>query len=435
MKQAQDPISDPDATWQDRLDHIVETMRMVSEQTTPEDMTRIYSERTRHALNTDRFLSITRRGVSEPDFIVARDHIGDDNQVRINPFVKRDVLPRLSGGMLSELLYSNRPHVLTDFEVDDSDPAADYLRGHRLLIGVPVFDDGESKNMIIMLFNEPDSFDVDQLPQIVWTTNLFGRATHSLVLNRRLSEAYGIVDREMKAISDIQVSLLPENLPDIPGLDVAAYYQPAAHAGGDYYDFFPLSDNRWGILIADVSGHGSPAAVIMAITHTLAHTRTGEMDTPGHLLEYVNNHLTRRYTSQSGAFVTAFFAIYDPEKRTLTYSSAGHPPPRVKRCSDDSMLVLNDAGGVPLGILEEHAYPHATLDLNTGDQIIFYTDGITETFNKEHDMYGIERMDGVLSNCALTARGLINEVLESVNTFSEGRMAEDDRTILVARAL
>src|SRR6185369_10191873 len=127
---------------------------------------------------------------------------------------------------------------------------------------------------------EPKAFNPDQFPEFVWMGNLFGRATHNLVLSDELRSAYNTVDREMQIVADIQRSLLPETLPKIPTLDLAAYYQTSRRAGGDYYDFFPLPDGRWGILIADVSGHGTPAAVIMAITHSIAHSFPGPPSSP-----------------------------------------------------------------------------------------------------------------------------------------------------------
>ena len=96
-------------------------------------------------------------------------------------------------------------------------------------------------------------------------SSLFGRATHNLVLRNELKQTYDIVERELKVVADIQRSLLPQVLPKIPNLELAAYYRTSRWAGGDYYDFFPLPDGRWGILVADVSGHGTPAAVMMAI--------------------------------------------------------------------------------------------------------------------------------------------------------------------------
>src|SRR5207253_1299364 len=103
----------------------------------------------------------------------------------------------------------------------------------------------------------------------VWLSNLFGRATHNLVLAEELRQAYEAVDRELVAVADIQRSLLPAKLPKIPTMDLAAHYQTSRRAGGDYYDFFPLAEGKWGIIVADVSGHGTPAAVLMAITHCI----------------------------------------------------------------------------------------------------------------------------------------------------------------------
>ncbi len=113
-------------------------------------------------------------------------------------------------------------------------------------------------------------------------------------------------------VADIQRSLLPQVLPTIPTLELAAYYRTSRWAGGDYYDFFPLPDGRWGILIADVSGHGTPAAVMMAITHSLAHSLPGPADPPAALLGHVNRQLSHRYTAANEVFVTAFYGVYDP---------------------------------------------------------------------------------------------------------------------------
>ena len=129
-------------------------------------------------------------------------------------------------------------------------------------------------NMVVSMRRQVNGFDPQRLPELVLTANLFGRATHNLVLSDEVKRAYEAVDRELKVVSDIQLSLLPERLPHIPTLEIAAHYQTSQRAGGDYYDFFKLPEGRWGILIADVSGHGTPAAVLMAVTHSIAHTFT-----------------------------------------------------------------------------------------------------------------------------------------------------------------
>ena len=116
-----------------------------------------------------------------------------------------------------------------------------------------------------------------------------------------------------------------------------------SRAGGDYYDFFPLPNDRLGVLIADASGHGAPAAVLMAVAHSIAHTRLEPPQRPGEFLTYMNAHLTRRYTRPTGNFMTAFYAVFDPANGTLSYASAGHNPPRLLRAADGFKLALNRA--------------------------------------------------------------------------------------------
>ncbi|RPI80886.1 MAG: stage II sporulation protein E, partial [Planctomycetaceae bacterium] len=339
----------------------------------------------------------------------------------------------LSGGQIAELLYGNEPAVIDELALEPGDPAAEYLADYRSLMAIPMFDQGDALNMVLLLRREPAAFDREQLPEAVWRRNLFGRATSSLVVKEELREAYLALDRELAVVGEIQRALLPAELPRIPTLDLAAHYQPARRAGGDYYDFFKLPDGKWGILIADVSGHGTPAAVVMAITHAIAHTHAGPLDRPDAALRYLNRHLSEKYADISETFVTAFYAVYDPDHRRLTYSSAGHNPPRLKRCQDGTLHSLDAVNGLPLGVWEGGDYDAAEVQLKTGDQIVFYTDGITEAHSSAGEMFGNERLDHELENCALQAQGLLDSVLIAVEKFAAGRPADDDRTLIVAR--
>jgi sigma-B regulation protein RsbU (phosphoserine phosphatase) len=425
-----DTFDNQPGTWQERLALIVETMRELSRQTDPQAMVRAYGVKVRQLLRVDRSVSLSRRDLPPPQYRITRSTTWAEV---VNPWQEKDRLPLLEGGLLAELIYANEPRLIDDLQIDAKDPAAEYLAGQRSLAAIPLYDRGVALNMVVMMRREPAAFDREQLPQTVWLSNLFGRATHNLVLAEELKEAYNAVDREMQVVADIQRSLLPAQLPCIPTLDLAASYQTASRAGGDYYDFFPLPEGRWGILIADVSGHGTPAAVLMAVTHAIAHTHPGPAWPPGQVLSYVNRHLASRYTAQSNTFVTAFYGIYDPARRELVYACAGHNPPRLKRCSDGTLCSLDSAGGLPLGIFIGETYPEVKQRLIPGDQIVFYTDGITEARNPAGEMFGLERLDDVLSNCSLVASALLGAVLEAVEQFTVGRPADDDRTLLVAR--
>jgi sigma-B regulation protein RsbU (phosphoserine phosphatase) len=419
------------STWQERLDIIVDMMREMSSQTDPQEMVRTYGAKARTILPSDGRISLSRRGLTAPRYRVTRSTTWNQP---VDPWKDNDRLPVLEGGLLARLIYGDLPQIINNLEPDPDDPAAEYLAGQRSLLAIPLYDQGVALNMVLLLKKEAGGFSGDKFPEMVWLSNLFGRATSNLVLSNELKQAYQALDKELKVVGEIQRSLLPAELPRIPTMDLAAYYQPSARAGGDYYDFFPLPEGKWGIFIADVSGHGTPAAVLMAVTHCIAHTHPGPPLQPAHVLEYLNYHLAARYTN-NGNFVTAFYGIYDPETRRLTYASAGHNPPRIKRCQDGSLLALDRVRGLPLGIRENGAYEEAVQQLQTGDQIIFYTDGITEALNPEGELFGTERLDQVLENCSLQASALLDSTLRAVEDFAGGRPLHDDQTLIVARIM
>jgi sigma-B regulation protein RsbU (phosphoserine phosphatase) len=276
------------------------------------------------------------------------------------------------------------------------------------------------------------------IPMLHWQAGLFGRGTQNLVLRNQLTDALDLLNRELEVVGAIQRSLLPDALPAIPGFEMAADYQTSARAGGDYYDFFALDDGGWGLFIADVAGHGTPAAVLMAITHAIAHAHPKKHTPPGVLLNYLNQRLTAAYT-RVGAFVTAFYAVLDPTKRTLTYARAGHNPPRLAR--EGRILSLEGQGGLPLGILEEKGYGQATVVLEPGDLLLLYTDGITEAAapakaGEDRDLFGLERLDALLLECPLSSPAqCIRQIKEAVTSYSGNALPTDDQTLLAIRCV
>ncbi len=416
-----------DGDWRIALDHIVETLREMSRQDDPQAMVRVYGQQMRRYQPTSGYISLSRRGLSFPYYRITRSSRWTEV---INPWKEVDRLPVLSGGLLGELIYGDVPRVIDDIRVADDDPGFEYLKGHRSLLAVPHYHQGVGQNMAIMLRDEPNAFPPDQVPDWVWISNLFGRATQSLVLAAELKRAYSLVERELEIVAGIQRSLLPKKVPAIPTLDIATFYETSKWAGGDYYDFFRLPEGKWGILIADVSGHGTPAAVLMAVTHSLAHGHVGPHDPPSVLLEQVNRQLANLYTTDNEAFVTAFYGLYDPATRLLTYSSAGHNPPRLMRCDQGFIESIDGARSLPLGLLAEEAYENATLDLHPGDQITFYTDGITEAAAADGSMFGMGRLDAILSRCGGNAQDLVNDVVAEVRAFTEGISPADDQTLI-----
>jgi phosphoserine phosphatase RsbU/P len=252
----------------------------------------------------------------------------------------------------------------------------------------------------------------------------------------RLTRALEELDRERQSVGEIQRSLLPASLPELPGFEMAAYYQPSEHASGDYYDVVPLANDQWGLVMADVSGHGTSAAVIMAVMRTLIHAElpSNRDKSAGEFLERVNKVMCEKYL-QDSRIVTAWAAVLNPRSRRLTYASAGHNPPRLLR--GGIVLALDLVGGPPLGFDPKQTYEDAGITLEPGDLLVIYTDGITEAMREGNDgleLFGPEGLDQVLgeskSHRACDCADLVKEAVEE---FTNGGAPTDDRTMLIVR--
>jgi sigma-B regulation protein RsbU (phosphoserine phosphatase) len=423
--------------WQEELTIVDRTMKAISGVVDPEELVAVYWDGIGELLPIPAYVSTSRRNVEAPFYLITRSSRFTEH---FNPWTQRDRLPRMSGGLLGELAYANRPVIIQDLpaRLTADDPGHFYLEGFQSLIALPQYDDGEGLNVTIMLMPPGLEPDPTMIPMLHWQSGLFGRGTQNLVLRNQLAGAWAALDRELQAVGEIQRSLLPADLPTIPGCELAASYQTSARAGGDYYDFFPLGGGGWGLFIADVSGHGTPAAVLMAITHAIAHAQPGTHAPPEMLLTYLNDRLARAYT-RGGTFITAFYAVLDPATRTLTYATAGHNPPRLVR--DGAVISLNADGGLPLGIFPSQSYEQSTVSLQAGDLILLYTDGITEAMApldgaKSRELFGTDRLDKLLVGCgAGNAEECITKVRSALAVFSENAPPTDDQTLIVIRCV
>jgi sigma-B regulation protein RsbU (phosphoserine phosphatase) len=422
--------------WQEELAIIDRTMKAISGVTDPEELVSIYWEGIGDLLPYEDHLAVSRRGVEAPYFLITRSSRFTEE---LNPWTQRDRLPRLTGGLAGEIAYANKPVIIEDLpsRLKRDDPVWFYLEGFQSLIAMPQYDGGEGLNVSMMLLKPGVDIDYSFIPMLHWQAGLFGRGTQNLVLRNQLSTALAALDQELEVVGDIQRSLLPQRLPNIAGFELAAHYVTSARAGGDYYDFFPLPEGRWGLFIADVSGHGTPAAVLMAITHALAHAQPGTHTPPATLLAYLNDHLARSYT-RGATFVTAFYAVLDPKSRTLTYSTGGHNPPRLARAN--RVLSLDEAGALPLGVIAGESFNQATVTMESGDLLVLYTDGITEAMAprdgaQPQELFGVERLDKLLTPCGGAPAKCIDRIRAEVSTFTGNAPPADDQTLVAIRCL
>lgn len=418
-------LTDPDG----RLSLITQMVREISLQSDPQAMIKLFRKRTRELYGGVDSVSLSRRGLEPPKYRITRSTQWTQD---INPWQQPDRLPLLSAGLLGELLYEGKPQTLRDLRIPPADQTYEYLRNVRSLIALPLYDSGEALNMVVRTSADPHGFDQINLADAMLTANLFGRATHHLLIAQQLQTAYAELDHEMRRVAHIQRSLLPPQLPNIAGLDIAVSYKTAARAGGDYYDFFDLGDGRWGVLIADVSGHGTPAAVVMAMLRTMLHAQCYQCATPSEMLCQANRQLCDHSDRFSGTFVTAFYAIYDPRDASLRYSCAGHNPPLLV---DGKARVreLGDVPALPLAVEASCHFPENSLTLSPGDTLLLYTDGITEAINDRDEMYGLDRLLSCVCEDVPNAQHIIDCVVHKLMAFTQDLPQFDDQTLLALR--
>lgn len=418
-----------DGRPEERLQAVINLVRELSSESDPQTMVLNFSRHARSIYRGDGFIAVSRRDLPAPQYRITRCSKWTQP---INPWTNKDALPLLDQGFLGELLYAGGPRIIRNFEIPVDDPAHEYLHDFRTLVALPSYDGGEVLNMSIQLGKDAASFDNLNLPAALMESNLFGRATKNLVLTNQLRQAYLEIEHEMRRVADIQRSLLPQQLPEIPRLDIAVSYHTAARAGGDYYDFFDLQDGRWGILIADASGHGTPAAVVMAMLRTILHGRELSAIAPADVLAAANRHLCKQSGGKEVSFVTAFYGIFRPADGSLVYASAGHNPPLlVDRRTH--VQELDEAQALPLSVDPRTPYTEAQARLRPGDTLLLYTDGITEAMNKSNEMYGRNRLLSCVREDVPNAQHIIDCVYYKLLAFTGDTQAEDDRTLLALR--
>ncbi len=253
------------------------------------------------------------------------------------------------------------------------------------------------------------------------------------MISEELGRAYAQIDDELKTIGELQKNLLPKPALDRDEVSIRCFYLPNGRTGGDYYDFFTLGDHEMFLLIADVSGHGSPAAFIMGITRSITHTLIEKKSAPGKILTTLSNTLAS--TIRSGEFVTMFLARLDLEEMVLTYSVAGHPPPILYSAERETLTELEVNRGLPLGILENHPYEEICVKLKSRDRLFLYTDGIIEACNDDKQPYGINRLKNVIEKYRdSTPKDLLDMIMEELEQYVQRPLdvepLEDDVTLM-----
>lgn len=239
------------------------------------------------------------------------------------------------------------------------------------------------------------------------------------------------VRNELEIARQIQSTILPQELPKIAGMEIAACYAPMTAIGGDFYEFLPVDDKRLGILIADVSGHGVPAALMASMVKVAVFAQMENASRPAQLLAGLNTVLCGNLRGQ---YVTAVYLFLDAENRTLSYAGAGHPPPLLWNCATRTTRFLDD-GGLMLGVFPDAEYRAAELAWNQGDRCLLYTDGVIEAENSGEIPFGKDRLERLMKSAESgNPQTLSERLLDSIAAW-RGRIGEDPQDDITIIAL
>jgi serine phosphatase RsbU (regulator of sigma subunit) len=230
------------------------------------------------------------------------------------------------------------------------------------------------------------------------------------------------------------VGLQAKIKPKLQHFQIAATSVPARVIGGDYYDFFPLSETLLAVTLTDIVGKGIPAALIMAFFKGVMQFSVYGQGGPNDIFYEINDNLFKNKSVKN--YIPSVFAILNDEDCSYTYTNAGHENPILYRANDQSFQLLEGAGGLPLGAFKGSEYDKETVFLEIGDIVVMFTDGITEARNKQGTDYGIDRLEKFIrKHKHLDAQGIMDGLQESIFSYSEGMPRHDDFTVIIIKRI
>ena len=340
---------------------------------------------------------------------------------------------QVSRGVVERVAREGTPQLTSDAQSDQwlSARQSVVILGLRSILCVPLQFKGDMIGVIYVdnrlqvgLFT-PD--DLDLLTAIAATAAV-------AIENARLYQLAvekGRIERELQVAREVQTSLLPRHTPQVEGWEFAAFWQPAREVAGDFYDFIPGA--RLGLVIADVSDKGMPAALFMALSRSIVRASMAQALSPADGITQANRLICADATN--GMFVTLFYAQLDPATGELAYVNAGHNPPLLLRAESHELIELRRTGMV-LGIDEATRYHQRTMRLQAGDLVLLYTDGVTDALDAQGQEFGLERLRRIMLDHRNASAAELAATLDGdVTEFSGAAARFDDITVVVAKRL
>src|SRR3954451_6340315 len=340
-----------------------------------------------------------------------------------------DLHLKLGEGFIGSVAVSAAPIISPDVR---KDPvyinARDRTRSEMV---APIISNDEVIGVFDLESDELNAYSEDDLEVLLLLASQVAIIIEKVMLHEQLIEKKRL-QGQLEVARQVQLELLPSQDPELPGYDISAYNFPTEEVSGDYYDWVRIFDDQIGIVIADVSGKGVPAALLMAFLRASLRAATHIGYAPHISMSKVNYLLWE--SIERNQFVTAFHGILDATNRTLAYANAGHSPALLMKA--DGTTRFEERGGVPLGMFRDSRYYEYFETIEPGEVLVLYTDGVTEAMNLAEEEYGRKRLIDAVRQCRdLSAREMINYIQRDLTAWTEGQGAHDDVTFFVIKAL
>ena len=337
---------------------------------------------------------------------------------------------------IGQAFLTNSTTVVNDTDNIDKPLSAEHIKrdGITCLAHTPIIFEGEPIGILSAFSKTAKGIFTNEF--IALFENLAGQISIAWRNHQQLQKLLRVreQEREMQIAKDIQMGLLPANLPDLEHITIAGLCVPAHQVGGDYYDFIERENSSYDLIIADVSGHSIGSALIMAETRTFIHARMENIKQPAIMLNALNGYFLKDL-DRSDLFVTMFYLQYNPMNHRLIYSNAGHNTPLLWKNKKKQIITL-DAEGLIFGVTSDITFEQKATDLETGDILLLYTDGIIEAEDNDKNLFGIERLEKLLEEgCHLEPQELIDQIMTQGRFFTGMRHFNDDITLVVMKVL
>ena len=293
-------------------------------------------------------------------------------------------------------------------------------------VAIPLVADDRLVGVFTASHHELNAFPPQQLRLLQALSSHIAVAVHNAKRFQCEREGRERMMRDAHEARAIQQALLPKASPYIPGYAITGLCVPAGAVGGDWYDFIPMDNGLWALVLADVSGKGTAAALLMSATRGILRSLAEACCSPAEVLERLNTLLLQDFPP--GRFVTMLYGVLDPAKQTLTFASAGHLEPLL--IEDGEARFLDSCDGAPLG-LSAGGFSETEVKLKPGSRIVFYSDGITEASKPDEEEYGLYRLKEHLLACEASCESL----LEDVRAFARDTELQDDATVISVKLL